>query len=230
MPTLTFGSYLEQGYLIEWVKLPALSEEFADKMAGVTDLGIDSFRSVEMDFLLAYPQAIAEDPSLAPFFSLELHELESSMNAKLYKIFNSRPTDLSDKIRVLMKDTYYYIVTIKDEKSEKVQGFITFMTGGSIPEKEYKITILAIDKNNRREGLATLLINSLEKIGVPYKKIFACTRPSNIIAINAYKKWGFIEDQEAMRNPPSHFIKGHWVHLYKSKLKNDATFDSEKNI
>jgi pimeloyl-ACP methyl ester carboxylesterase len=102
-------------------------------------------------------------------------------------------------------------VTIKDGKSEKILGFITFMSGGSISENEYKITILSIDKNIRRAGLATFLINSLKKIGVSYKKIFACTRPSNILAINAYKKWGFIEDQENQRNSPSHFIKGHWV-------------------
>lgn len=218
METCNLGSYIEQGkenqtFLIEWVKLPALSNEFADKMAGVADLGVDSFKNVEMDFLSAYPNAIAEDQNLATFADLEGSELESLMNAKLYKIFSTRPSELSNELLNFMNDVFYHFVTIKDEKSEKIQGFITFMGGGSILKNEYKITILSIDKNIRRAGLATFLINSLKKIGVPYKKLFACTRPSNTIAINAYKKWGFVEDQENQKKSPSHFIKDHWVHF-----------------
>lgn len=61
--------------------------------------------------------------------------------------------------------------------------------------------------------MATLLMNSLKKIGVSHKKIFASTRPSNLSAICAYKKWRFSEDIEAIKSSPSHFVPGHWMHF-----------------
>lgn len=222
METVNTGSYVEQGkenqrFIVEWSRLDALSEEFAEKMRSLARLGMDSFRSVETDFLSAYPQAVKEDKSLAAFAGLEGCELDGAMNAKLHKIFHTRPSDLSDEFRAFMDNAYYYLVTIRNETSEEIQGFITFMSGGPITKDEYKITILAIDENIRRAGLAGFLVNSLEKIGVCPNKIFVCTRPSNTVAISAYKKWGFVEDLEAQNNAPAHFIKGHWVHLTRSE-------------
>jgi DNA-binding transcriptional regulator GbsR (MarR family)/ribosomal protein S18 acetylase RimI-like enzyme len=216
------GSYIEKGkknqnLMIQWFKFNALSEEFADKMTSLASLGMESFRSVEMDFLLAYPHAMKEDPNLACFDGLKGTQLKNCMNAKLQHIFHMRPSDLNDGVRSLMMDAYYYIVTIKDEFSDKVQGFITFLSGGPIPSGEFKITVLAVDKEARREGLAGCLINSLKKIGIKSKKLFVCTRPSNSGAINAYKKWGFVEDLEAQK-AHSHFINGHWIHLVRCEL------------
>lgn len=218
METENMGSYVEQGkenqrFIVEWSRLGALSEEFADKMTSLARLGMESFRSIEIDFLSAYPQAMKQDKSLAIFKDMKSDKLEDSMNAKLYQIFHTRPKDLSNELQNFMANAYYYFVTIRDESSEKIQGFITFLSGGPISKDEYKITILAIDKNIRRVGLAGFLIASLKKIGVKPKKVFVCTRPSNSMAISAYKKWGFIEDQEAQKKAPSHFIKGHWIHL-----------------
>lgn len=190
------GSYTEQGecnknFVVEWSKLEALSETFANKMAALSDLGIDSFKSVEIDFLSSYPQAMKEDKNLRDFANLEKQALEESMTAKLHKIFNTHPNDLNDNLRSLMKDTHYYFVTIKEEFSEEIVGFITFMNDGSLPQDEYKITVLAVKDTFRRMGCAGILINSLKKIGIQYRKILASTRPSNIAAIKAYKKWGF---------------------------------------
>jgi ribosomal protein S18 acetylase RimI-like enzyme len=218
METVNSGSYIEQGkdnqkFIVEWFKLNALSEEFAEKMSSLSRLGMDSFLSVETHFLSAHPQAMKEDKNLAAFSGLKDCELKSAMNAKLHKIFHAHPSNLSDELRSFMSNAYYYFVTIKNETSEEVQGFITFMSGGPIAKDEHKITILAIDENIRRAGLAGFLITSLKKIGISSNKISVCTRPSNTAAISAYKKWGFIEDLEAQKNASAHFIKGHWIHL-----------------
>lgn len=219
------GSYIEKGknnkkLIVQWSKLHALSEEFANQMESLAGLGIESFRSVEIDFLLAYPNATKEDPHLASLDGLKGTRLEECMNTKLRQIFHMRPSDLNDGVRSLMAGAYYYFVTIKDELSEKILGFITFLSGGPIPNDEFKITVLAVDKEARREGLAGCLINSLKKIEVKSKKLFVCTRPSNSGAINAYKKWGFIEDSEAQRDASPHFINGHWVHLVRFESSN----------
>lgn len=218
LESMNSGFYIEQGkenkkFVVEWSKHEALSDTFTNKMRAVADLGIDSFKQVEIDFLAAYPQAIQEDQSLIAFAGLENQALEEMMTAKLHKIFHFHPKDLSDESRSLMKDIHYYFVTIKDEISEEIIGFITFMSGGSIPKDEYKITSLAVKKSARRMGLAGILINSLKKIGVSFKKVLACTRPSNRAAINTYRKWGFIEDNESQTYASPHFIKGHWIHL-----------------
>ncbi len=214
------GSYIEventgQKFVVEWNKLPALSETFCKKMKLFADLGIATFREIEIEFLKAYPRALEEDKSLSDFSGLQGCELEEAMNVKLGKIFRMHPKELGSEWRSVMKDVRYYVVAIREETSEKVRGFITFMNGGFIPENEFKITILAVDKEMRRRGIASLLVNSLKKIGVNHKKIFASTRPSNEAALSAYRKWGFCEDIEAMKSSPSHFVLGHWVHLVR---------------
>lgn len=218
------GSYIEQGdagetFIIEWSKLPALSDAFHEKMQRFAGLGITTFREIEIDFLKTYPMAVKEDKNLEVFSGLQDLKLEEAMNAKLEKIFSAQPKELSAERQSAMRDLYYYMVTIREEKSKNIQGFITFMGGGFIPKNEFKITILAIDKNVRRKGMASLLVNSLKKIGVNHTKIFASTRPSNISAISAYRKWGFREDMEAVKSSPSHFVSGHWIHLarYESR-------------
>jgi DNA-binding transcriptional regulator GbsR (MarR family)/ribosomal protein S18 acetylase RimI-like enzyme len=216
------GFYVERGdkdlkFVVEWNKLPALSEAFHQKMLLLANLGTATFREIEIEFLKAYPRAVEEDKSLAVFSGLQDCELEEAMNAKLEKIFCTHPKELSSEWQSAMKDIYYYVVTIREEKSETVLGFATFMGGGFIPKNEFKITILAVDRNIRRKGIASLLINSLKKIGVNHKKIFASTRPSNISAINAYQKWGFREDMEAVKSSPPHFVPGHWMHLARNE-------------
>lgn len=215
------GSYKEededQTFIVEWSKLPALSNAFHEKMGQLAELGITTFKEIEVDFLKAYPNAVEEDKNLAGFSGLQDHELEKAMNTKLEKIFCTHPKELSSEWQSAMRDIYYYLVTIREEKSKNIQGFVTFMGGGFIPKNEFKITILAVDKNARRKGMASLLINSLKKIGVSHKKIFASTRPSNMSAICAYKKWGFCEDMEAVKSSPSHFVPGHWMHLARYK-------------
>lgn len=212
----SFGSYLEEvrdkKFVLEWHKLSALSDAFVEKMSSLANLGTEIFKGVEMDFLKAYPHAMKEDKNLTTFLGMEGFELEAAVKEKLEKIFRIQPKDLSAEMRSAMGGMYYYLVTIREQSSEKVQGFITFMGGGSLPKNEFKITILAVEETVRRTGLASLLINSLEKIGVHCKKLFASTRPSNIAAIDAYKKWGFKEDFNA-NSLPSHFMNGHWVHL-----------------
>jgi len=212
------GSYIERGsegqtFVVEWSRLPALSDAFYEKMQQLAGLGIATFREIEIDFLKAYPNAVEEDKSLAVFSGLQDRKLEEAIDTKLSKIFCTHPRDLSSEWQSAMKDVHYYVVTVREQKSGKIQGFITFMGGGFVHKNEFKITILAVDRNARRTGIASLLINSLRKIGVNYKKLFASTRPSNTVAIKAYQKWGFCEDKEATKNSPAHFVLGHWMHL-----------------
>lgn len=214
----TSGFYIEGGgqgrrFVIEWDKLPALSEAYHKKMLEFADLGIAVFSEIEIEFLKAYPKAIEEDKGLAAFSGLEDPKLEEAMKAKLEKIFCTHPNQLSEQWQSAMKDVYYHVVAIREENSKKVLGFVTFMSGGFIPENEFKITILAVDSSARRRGVASLLVNSLKKIGVKPKRVFASTRPSNATAISAYRKWGFHEDEEAAKSSPAHFIPGHWIHL-----------------
>lgn len=211
------GSYLERykdkNLVIEWHKLSALSETFAEKMSSLADLGIEAFKQIELDFLRSYPKAMEEDKNLNVFSNLNARELEEAMKMRLGKIFLAKPKEFSQETRSMMATTYYYLVTIREEFSENIQGFITFMGGGFIPKNEFKITVLAVDEKFRRNGLASILIQSLSKIGVQYNKMYVSTRSSNAVAIQAYKKWGFKEDLEASKNSPAHFVAGHWAHL-----------------
>ena len=201
------GSYQEKGnFIVEWARVSALSSAFTDKMEALANLGTACFKDVELDFLLAYPKAMEEDTTLKPFKSLGGLDLENAMHTKIHQIFLSRPS-------ATMADVIYYIVTVKDAFSKETLGCITFMTGGPIPDKTYKIPLLAVSPHVRRQGLSIILLNSLKNIGEDPERMLASTRPSNKAAIGAFKKCGFLEDEKTSTSP--HFIKGHWIHLIR---------------
>ena len=214
------GSYLEEGkdhqkYLLEWSKVKLISDESSKKMASLAVLGVGGFLEVEMQFVASYPKAMEEDEKLANFIGLTGKDLEENMKTRLAQIFHTNTHELSEEMRELYSDTFYHIVTIREEASDDIQGFVTFMNGRPLIEGEYKITALAVDKSFRRKGLGKLLVSSLEKIGISPKKIILHTRPSNKVAIEAYKKWGFIEDIKSTQNSAPYFIEGHWIHLVR---------------
>ena len=113
-------------FLVEWSMLPALSEEFANKMASVSDFGMENFREVELDFLAFYPQAIEEDKSLSSLNGLQGGALETAINDRLCKTFTTRPSDLSEQWCSMIADAFYYFVTIREASTNKLQGFVTF--------------------------------------------------------------------------------------------------------
>lgn len=211
------GSYTHKvgthSFLVEWAKLPLLSDEFAERMKSMADLGTESFLQVELDFVKKSPEAFDQDPSLYPLKGMRRHKLERTMREKLSQMFCLMPKDFPVEMREQMEEAYYYFVTIKEKDSEEVLGFITFLTGGPIPLNEYKITVLAVDPAHRRKGLGKCLIQSIYRVGVEPRRVFLSTRPSNIPAINLYKKCGFKHDREIEDNSPEPFIRNHWVHL-----------------
>jgi DNA-binding transcriptional regulator GbsR (MarR family)/ribosomal protein S18 acetylase RimI-like enzyme len=206
------GSYQTGEWVVEWTKCSALSETFASKMASFAKLGIDAFIPIEREFLSQYPQAIQEDPHLAGYAELQGVALDSAIRAKLEAIFCMDPKIWSREMREALAGVHYYVVTIRrGANSGQTDGFAVFM---AMPKGEFKITVLVVDDRVRRKGAAGVLVDSLKKIGAKYTKLLASTRPSNVTAIQAYKKWGFAEDSEAA---PAHFIAGHWVHLVRKE-------------
>ncbi|HEV7737692.1 MAG TPA: GNAT family N-acetyltransferase, partial [Chlamydiales bacterium] len=168
-----------------------------------------------MEFLSQHPKAVEEDIHLHVYSQLQGDELYQAIRLKLEGIFGMRPKMLSPEMREALASVYYYVVTIRETMSDRINGFVVFMGGGSRSKAEYKITILAVDEKSRRRGVAGVLVNSLCKIGISCTKLLVSTRPSNVSAIQAYKKWGFGEDLEAMKSAQAHFVSGHWIHLVR---------------
>lgn len=216
------GSYTTHGkdhqkLLIEWSKVGALSEAFASKMRALATMGIDSFLSVETEFLTHRPQAVEEDPSLSSLKGLTDAAIEEAIRKRLHGMFHADPSDLNDELRKYLSNVFYYFVTLKEKDSDKVLAFITFMGGPPYPEGHYKITILAVDPSSRRKGFANALIDSIQKIGVNPLHLSVSTRPTNSAALAAYRKAGFGEDTEATKHAPPHFVEGHWTHLFRKE-------------
>ncbi|MCB1136773.1 MAG: GNAT family N-acetyltransferase [Chlamydiia bacterium] len=202
-----------QGFLLKLHKMPALSEEFAAQMSTLSQLGVMCFKDVETEFLARFPEAVKQDPMLADLDGLSGEELSAAIDTKLYRIFHMPPNAMSEQARAFLRNAYYYLVTVHEETSPKVQGFATFMGGGPFPEGEFKITVLGVDKGCRRLGLGGQLVQALTSFGIPHKKLLVTTRPSNSVAIHTYHRLGFVEDTAAEENAPPQFIKGHWIHL-----------------
>lgn len=197
--------------LIRCERMPALSQEYAQTMAKLADLGIAAFAEVEQQFLASYPDATGQDPMLEPLKDLTGADLDAAVRGRLHGMFHFDP----EVMRPMMEGMEVAVVTIREPAADRAAGFVTMISGGALPADEGKITILAVDHSCKRRGWASLLVHTLLEQVPEMRTVRVSTRPSNTAAIAAYRKWGFVQDSDSAA-PGGHFVKGHWVHLTRN--------------
>ena len=94
-----------------------------------------------------------------------------------------------DSIKKDLENTNAYYLVAVDEIENKVIGYI----GSELLVDHADITAVATHKNHLKQGIATLLLNTLEKVlkDRNIDSIFLEVRTSNTPAINLYTKIGY---------------------------------------
>ncbi|WP_457571095.1 ribosomal protein S18-alanine N-acetyltransferase [Desulfovulcanus sp.] len=94
-----------------------------------------------------------------------------------------------DQFRLCLVQEHFYVFGLKS--GGRLVGYISFFLVG----KEMEILNLAVHPERRRQGLGTKLLYTAliffrRKKG---KKVFLEVRPSNVAALNLYKRAGFVQ-------------------------------------
>lgn len=209
--------------VIEWQKTTFFSQEFAEAMKIIWPVAKTAYLPVEMDFLKAFPEVVGTEDyfkSFEPLFKngmehVDWHKAEEIMEALLKSHFIFDTSSFGPEIFAQFEKDICYIVTVKDQKSNALLGFITFMIRATYKPGDVKVMSLAVDPNYQNHGLGKILMSSIFKIDPTIKRIFLCTRVTNKTALNAYRAWGFTPDKHPTLDHA--FNLNHWMFLeYKA--------------
>jgi GNAT superfamily N-acetyltransferase len=213
--------------ILEWQKTTLFAPEFAAAMKEVWECGRDAYLPVEMKFLRAYPQVVGTEEyykPFEPFFKNGLHAVEwDKVEEVMQEILKSHfiydtSTWGPEVLEMFGKDTCY-VVTVKNQKTNTLLGFITFLERQNYKAGDSKIMSFAVAPEYQNYGLGKLLISSIFKIKKDINRIFACTRVTNKTVRLGYSLCGFTKDEHPVLDHA--FNLEHWVFVeYKTDHVN----------
>lgn len=210
--------------IIEWHKTNIVSPDFAAYMKTTWDFARDAYISVEMDFLKSFPEVVGAESYFASFEPLfaqgighvDWDEAEKIMENILKGHFIFDPSQFPKHVVEMFSQDTVFFVSIKEEKTKTILGFITFLMRNNYTTGDIKVMSLAVDVKHQKRGLGKLLMSSIFRIIPDIKRIFLCTRVTNTIALNAYRAWGFVIDENPILDHA--FTPQHWTFMeYKTE-------------
>lgn len=213
--------------IIEWQKTTIVSQSYAETMKNLWDLARAAYVSVEMQFLKAYPDVVGKEPYFKLFEPLFTNGLEfvdwtaaeDIMTSMLKNMFVFDPSKFSAEMIEKFSLDVCYCVVVKDAETLKPLGFITIISRPSYPANNVKIMSLAVDPTYQNRGIGKVLMASTFKVVPDTQRIFLCTRVTNQTALQAYRSWGFIVDQNPILDHP--FNLAHWTFMeYKASASD----------
>lgn len=209
--------------VIAWQKTTFFAPEFAAIMKEVWPIAREAYTPVEMAFLCAYPQVVGVEEYFKPFEPLfkdgvaavDWAAAGQVMQDLLKTHFIFDPSTWAPEVTAMFAKDVFYVVTVKDQQTNKLLGFRTLMQRANYPCGTIKGISLAIDQKYQRRGLATLLMGSIFRIIPDVKRTFMCTRVTNDKMQHACRVWGFTIDEYPILDHA--FNQEHWMFLeYKA--------------
>jgi GNAT superfamily N-acetyltransferase len=210
--------------VLEWHKTNIVSPEFAEDMKTAWSFARDAYIPVEMDFLKAFPEVVGKEHYFAPFEFLfakgvdqvDWSEAEKTMEAVLKGHFVFDPSQFSKQVIEMFAQDTVFFVAIKEQATREMLGFITFLMRSNYPKGSVKVMSFAVNVDYQKRGFGKLLMSSIFNIVPGIKRIFLCTRVTNTTALNAYRSWGFVIDENPVMDHA--FDLNHWTFMeYKAE-------------
>jgi len=195
-------------------------------MASVADLAVQAYLPVEMQFFKTHTELVSTDDyfkQFEPFFKNGFEKVdwilvEQKMASLLRSLYVA---EISEDVKKLAAHNINFFITIKDVKTKKILGYTVYYIMPYHPQGAVWCGDLGVAPEAQKRGLGKLLIASIFKIIPEINRIMLCTRITNETAFNAYKAWGFTEDQNPIENPSFKLNKAHWRYMeYKPEQSN----------
>jgi len=202
------------------------SPEFATAMKSVWDIARQAYTPVEMLFLKKHPEVVGKEDYFKPFEPLfkngiekvNWSHVEEKMQELLKPMFVFDVSTFSGDMKKQFSFAEHFFISVKNESSEELLGFATFLI---MPEYAYgniKATSLAVLPAVQNRGLGLLLMASIFRIISYVTRIFFCTRVTNKVILMNYPHWGFVREVDPVLEVYRYsFNPKHWVFIeYKA--------------
>lgn len=172
------------------------SSEFSDGLREVKSFAVKAYLQIE---------------TLA---AKDLDELK--ILKKLESIFDFDASIYSPEVLATYGKNKFFFFTLRLKDSLQPVAFMQIMQDEKSQSDEVKITVMAVDPQMQKRGMAKILLENLE-LKMPWvKKIFLHTRISNHRAIKVYRDFGFEEDLNLKSLDPKYRLPlDEWVFMTK---------------
>lgn len=187
--------------VLEWIKTDMASPEYEKAMKSVWDIACPTYTKVEVDFLRVHPEVVGKEDYFKPFEPLFKNGIqnvswplvEEKMQEILKQVFVFDVSAFAEELKKKFSSAAHIFVTVKNQGSNEMLGFISFLVIPEYVDGDVKCIAFAVKSEEQNRGLGKLLMSSICKILPDLKRIFLCTRTTNIIAQKAYYNWGFVK-------------------------------------
>jgi ribosomal protein S18 acetylase RimI-like enzyme len=205
-------------------------------MSAMWGFARDAYTPVEMQFLCAFPEVVGTEQYFKPFEPLFAHGVANvdwnaatkTMESILQGHFVFDPTQLPQNVIAMFSQDTCFMVIAKERTTGKPLGFITFLMRATYAAGDVKVMSLAVDTTHQNRGLGKLLMSSIFKITPDIKRIFLCTRVTNDTALQAYRSWGFVTDNNPILDHA--FNLTHWSFIEYITEQSDILQKTASNL
>lgn len=202
---------------LEWNIMHARSQELLTTMKTLSNFMATTWAPIEVDYLKAHLDEVAEKEYLQIFRPLFAQGIEQvnwqNVNTTMYAVIkNMVETDPKD---FFGKHDISIFVFAKDRTTHAFLGFIQYLVKGDYPYGTVNLGNLAVEQTARNRGLGKLLTSSIFMLLQETERIFLYTRPTNKTAQAAYKAYGFKTNETPIADPI--FAHGWLMMEYTSK-------------
>ncbi len=187
--------------VLEWINTDMASLEYEKVMKSVWDIACPTYTKVEVDFLRVHPEVVGKEDYFKPFEPLfkdgiqnvNWSLVEEKMQEILKPVFVFDVSAFDEDLKNKFSSAEHFFVSVRNEKAGGLLGFASFLIIPEYAAGDVKCIALAVKPEEQNRGLGKLLMSSIYRIISDLKRIFLCTRTTNIIAQKAYYNWGFVK-------------------------------------
>ncbi len=203
--------------ILEWQKATLFAPEFLDTMKKVWPIACAAYTPVEMNFLRIFPQVVGTEPYykiFEPLFkdgvdAIDWSKVETVVQESLKPHFIYDTSTWGPEAFTLFGKDICDVITVKDQNTNTLLGFSTFMLRDSYAFGNIKMMHFAVNPTSQNRGLGKLLMSSILKINPSIKRISLHTRTTNTTALKTYKKLGLTKDDNPIMDYPTNLE--HWI-------------------
>jgi len=181
--------------LIEWEKINPHSSRLSEKITSLSDLLVQSYSQIEIQFARKHPEAVPNELFLKPLESLFKDGLENvdwNLVEEKMKINLKEFLISTDWGKYSGANDIHFFVTAKDKQTEALIGMIQFIATPEFPYGNFKIALYdGVMPIRNNCNLEKLLMSTIFKLLPTTKRLFFHTRITNESAIDSHRSIGF---------------------------------------
>jgi GNAT superfamily N-acetyltransferase len=214
---------------IEWQADGMFAKRTLEKMTTLWECAKLAYVPIEMNFLKAFPEVVGMEPYYKPFEHLfeqgidmvNWNQAQTIMEGMLERHFVIDASHIPQAVLETYAHDCSIIITVKNEQTQELLGFMTFMIRKDYPAGTVKAIAAGVLPSEQTRGLGKLMMASLCNIMPTIKRIFLTTRITNTQALRAYESWGFVQDANPQQDQQHMFNLNHWVFMDYDATRKD---------